>query len=113
MVRRAAGPTPAIAVGIAEYKGAPNDDGVVEVGYSVLRQFRRRGYASEAVAALIGRAFRDPPVSRVAAETYPHPAASIGVMLKNGLQFVGPGLQAGGIRYELTRAGHEGRALGG
>lgn len=73
------------------------------IGYSVLAQFRRRGYASEATAALIAQAFEHPEVERIIAETYPELVASIGVMEKNGLTFVGPGEGERVIRYERRR----------
>jgi len=73
------------------------------IGYSVLPQFRRRGYASEATAALIAEAFKHEEVDRIIAETYPELVASIGVMEKNGLRFVGPGAGERVIRYELQR----------
>jgi RimJ/RimL family protein N-acetyltransferase len=96
------------AVGIVGYKGPPAD-GTVEVGYGVLPGHRRRGYAAEAVAALVERAFSFPGVERVAAETYPHLVPSIGVMEKNGFTFAGAGSDEGTIRYELPRARWERR----
>jgi len=90
-------------VGLCGYKGPPANDGSVEVGYGVLPQHRRRGYAVEATHALIERAFGFPEVARVTAETYPHLAPSIGVMEKCGLAFAGDGSEEGVIRYELPR----------
>jgi len=91
-------------VGVCGYKGPPADDGSVEVGYGVLPEHRRRGYAVEATRALLERAFAFPAVARVAAETYPHLAPSIGVMEKCGLTFAGDGSEEGVVRYELPRA---------
>ena len=42
-------------IGVAGYKGAP-EQGEVEVGYSILDAYQRRGYASEAVVAFLGAA---------------------------------------------------------
>jgi ribosomal-protein-alanine N-acetyltransferase len=98
------------AVGCCGYKGKPSADGTCEIGYGVLAQFRRAGYASEAARALIGRAFSHPEVTRVIAETYPELAASIRVMEKNGLRFAGDGSEERVIRYELSRADWERRA---
>ena len=98
------------AIGICGFKGEPLADGTVEIGYGVLAEFRRGGYASEAVRALIGRAFSHPQVTRVIAETYPELAASIRVMEKNGLRFIGDGSEERVVRYELTRADWERRA---
>lgn len=77
--------------------------GTWTIGYSVLPQFRRRGYASEATAALIAWSFENPEVERIIAETYPELVASIGVMRKNGFEFVGPGSGDRVIRYERRR----------
>ena len=91
------------AVGVVGYKGPPGDDGTVEVGYGVLPEHRRHGYATEATRALIERAFGFPAVVRVTAETYPHLAPSIGVMEKCGMTYAGDGSEEGVIRYELPR----------
>jgi RimJ/RimL family protein N-acetyltransferase len=91
-------------IGSAGYKGPPSDDGTVEVGYGIVRDHHRQGYASEAVRGLLGRAFADPAVSRVIAETYPELVGSIGVLRRCGFRFIGDGSEPGVIRYELTEA---------
>src|SRR5204863_37758 len=58
-------------IGGAGYKGPPAADGTLEVGYGIVEDHRRQGYASEACLALITRAFALPEVQRVIAETYP------------------------------------------
>lgn len=90
-------------IGVVGYKGPPQADGTVEVGYGVLPEHRRRGLATEATQALIDRAFGFPGVTRVVAETYPHLAPSIGVMEKCGLAYAGEGSEEGVVRYELPR----------
>ena len=62
-----------------------------EIGYGILPAYQRRGYASEAVAALIAWIFSHPHVRSVNAQTFPHLHGSLGVLAKNGFQFVGPG----------------------
>ena len=44
-------------IGTAGYKGPPDDEGTVEVGYGIVRDRQRRGYGSEAARALVGNAF--------------------------------------------------------
>jgi RimJ/RimL family protein N-acetyltransferase len=95
-----------IAIGNGGFKDKPSDDGMVEVGYSIMEAFQGRGYASEAVAGLIQWAFAHPEVIRVAAETYPAMLPSIRVMQKNGMAYVGAGSEADVIRYELRRGDH-------
>ncbi|HET7232727.1 MAG TPA: GNAT family N-acetyltransferase [Longimicrobium sp.] len=90
-------------VGVVGYKGPPGDDGTVEVGYGIVPGHRRRGIATEATAALVDRAFADPRVTRVIAETMPELVASIGVMEKLGFTLEGDGSEPGVIRYTLPR----------
>ena len=104
-----AGSSERTAIGCCGYKGKPTDEGTCEIGYGLLAQFQRAGYASEAAGALIRRAFAHAEVTRVVAETYPELTASIRVMEKNGLRFAGDGSEERVIRYELTRADWEGR----
>ena len=84
------------------------DDGTVEVGYGIVSDQHRRGYASEAARALVGHAFARPAVRRVIAETYPELIGSIGVLRRCGFRHIGEGSEPGVIRYELTRAEFEG-----
>lgn len=90
-------------IGTAGYKGPPNADGLVEVGYGIVSEHHRRGFASEATNALLARAFNTPAVTQVIAETFPELIASIGVMTKCGFQYAGEGSEPGVIRYRLTR----------
>ena len=71
-------------VGIAGYTGPPTAEGRVEIGYAIASEHQRRGYATEAVDALVRAAFRDPRVVVVSATTYPTLEPSIGVLTKNG-----------------------------
>lgn len=93
-----------ILIGSAGYKGPPSADGTVEVGYGIVRDHQRRGYASEAVRGLLAHAFAVPAVRRVIAETLPELAASIAVLGKCGFRLIGEGSEPGVIRFELTRA---------
>jgi RimJ/RimL family protein N-acetyltransferase len=97
-----------ILIGSAGYKGPPTEDGTVEVGYGIVTDHRRHGYASEATRGLVARAFRLPEVRRVIAETLPELTPSIGVLRKCGFGLIGEGSEPGVIRFELTRAAYEG-----
>lgn len=94
---------PPTAVGVAGYKGRPREDGCLEIGYSVLKQFQKKGYATEAVEALVERSFSLPEVKSVIGETLPGLTASIRVMEKAGFRFTGEGSEEGVIRYALER----------
>jgi [ribosomal protein S5]-alanine N-acetyltransferase len=92
-----------ILIGSAGYKGPPSG-GAVEVGYGIVRDYQRRGYASEAVRGLLTQAFATPAVHRVIAETLPELTPSIGVLHKCGFHRIGEGSEPGVIRFEITRA---------
>jgi RimJ/RimL family protein N-acetyltransferase len=105
----AANPRPRL-VGLCGYKGAPDVSGLVEIGYGVVPECRRRGYASEAVRALLATAFADPRVQAVIAHTLPELAPSIGVLRATGFTFEGPGNdphEPTAIRFRLARRGYE------
>lgn len=94
---------PPQVMGICGFKGKPDASGSVEIGYSVLKQFRVQGFATEAVARLVIWAFSHQNVTEVAAETLPHLKQSIRVMEKNGLEFAGPGSEYGVVRYVVKK----------
>ena len=94
-------------IGQAGFKGPPGLDGTVEVGYSVMEDRQRNGYGTEATRALIQWAFSHPDVRRVVAETYPHLRASLRVMERNGMIFMGPGSEEGVVRFGIERAAYE------
>ena len=98
------GPGGGVVIGTAGYKGPPDPgDGTVEIGYSVVRDFQRRVFATETSRALVSWVFELPEVRRVIAETLPGLMPSIGVLRKCGFRFIGDGSEPGVIRYELTR----------
>jgi ribosomal-protein-alanine N-acetyltransferase len=90
-------------IGSGGYKGPPSADGMVEVGYGIVSDYRRRGFASEAVRGLLTQAFGVASVRHVIAETLPELAGSIGVLEKCGFHLTGEGSEPGVIRFDLTR----------
>ncbi len=70
-------------IGSGGYLGPPDDEGTVEIGFSVLPEWRRCGYASEIVSALIVNAFSHAQVQRIMAHTAVDNRASIGVLVRN------------------------------
>jgi [ribosomal protein S5]-alanine N-acetyltransferase len=87
------------------YTGPPDETGTVEIGYSVVPAFGKRGIATEMVAALVDRAFADVRVTRVIAHTFPANTGSIRVLEKNAFVLEGPGKEAGTVRYVRPRTG--------
>lgn len=62
-----------------------------EIGYGLLPEFQRRGYATEAVAALVEWIFEHPHIRSVNAQTFPDHQPSLRVLERSGFQFAGPG----------------------
>ena len=88
----------ATLVGSVGYKGPPAG-GVVEIGYSVVRSYRRQGLATEACGALIESAWaRGAEV--VIAHTHEGLEPSIGVLRKLGFAPTDP-LEPGAIAFML------------
>ena len=88
-----------ILVGCGGFKGPPRPDGSVEIGYSVLPQYQRCGYASEAIGGLVDWAFAHGKVSYVIAETAPENKPSIRLLEKLGFRAVGGNARQFGIRF--------------
>ena len=78
-------------VGKAGFHGAPDAEGMVEVGYAVDPAFRRRGYARAALLAMVERARSDQTVRTLRATVTPHNTASLGLIRE--LPFVEVGEQ--------------------
>jgi len=55
-------------LGDAGFKGPPDETGAVEMGFSILPEHRGRGYAKEAVRALLDHAFASGRVRTIIAE---------------------------------------------
>jgi RimJ/RimL family protein N-acetyltransferase len=99
-------------IGGCGFKGKPSADGTVEIGYSMLPEFQRAGYATEAAGALVRWAFSQAEVARVVAETYPELLPSIRVLEKNNFRFIGDGSEERVILFALTREEYEAAARG-
>lgn len=69
-------------IGAAGFKGPPDGEGAVEIAYGIVPSRESRGYATEAAAALVAFASRDPRVRLVRAHTLPEPNASTRVLEK-------------------------------
>jgi ribosomal-protein-alanine N-acetyltransferase len=80
----------------------PPQDGMVEIGYSVLPQYEGQGYATEMVTALVQWAMEQPGVVRVVAETEWANPASVRVLLKAGFVPGGTAREPSGARFQLA-----------
>ncbi|MBN1993810.1 MAG: GNAT family N-acetyltransferase [Anaerolineae bacterium] len=75
----------ACGAGLAGFKGYPNKQGEVEIGYGIVSAFRNKGYITEAVQALIAWAFQYPCCAVVKAETVEPNPPSHRVLEKVGM----------------------------
>ncbi|WP_369257709.1 GNAT family N-acetyltransferase [Geodermatophilus amargosae] len=78
-----------LVVGRAGFHGPPDARGMVEIGYAVLPEHRRRGYARAALAVLLDRARRAPDVRVVRLSIAPGNVASLAVARPFGFRAVG------------------------
>ena len=76
-------------VGMAGFKGPPDAAGTVEIGYSLVDAYHRRGIGSAAVGLLVQKAFADPRVRLVRAETPEDFSGSRGLLEKCGFALAG------------------------
>jgi ribosomal-protein-alanine N-acetyltransferase len=77
------------AVGRAGFHGPPDAAGMVEIGYAVAPEHRRRGYARAGLEALLTRARSAPAARIVRATIEPDNVASSSLVLQYGFVVVG------------------------
>ena len=70
--------------GLAGFKGAPDAEGRVEIGYGIDPAYRNQGYTTEAVRALVAWAFDQPGCRSVHAPVLKDNPASSRVLAKCG-----------------------------
>ena len=83
--------------------GFPKQWGDVEIGYSTLPQFQRRGIATAAVRALVDWLLTRDGVRSVSAQTFMRLPESIKVMERCGMTYDGEGDEASSVRYRRLR----------
>lgn len=76
-------------VGAAGFHAAPDDRGMVEIGYGIDPQYRRRGHARAALEAMLARARREPVVTVVRACVRPDNTPSLNLLAQYGFRAVG------------------------
>jgi RimJ/RimL family protein N-acetyltransferase len=65
------------------FKGGPNAEGEIEIGYGTYDAFQGQGYMTEAIGAMIPWAFSQPGVKAIIAETEAENIASHKTLIKN------------------------------
>lgn len=96
-----------VLVGEGGFVGWPDQSGTLEIGYSVLPEFRRRGLAREGVAGILPVAFARPEVQRVIARTSPQNIASIRTLERVCFCRVEDETEKDNLCYALSRAAFE------
>lgn len=94
-------------VGYAGFHGPPEQIGRAELGYSVMPEVQRRGYATEAAEALMDWARRQHGVDRFFVSIGPDNAPSLAMAAKMGFTKIGEQIdEVDGLEYvfELVRA---------
>jgi ribosomal-protein-alanine N-acetyltransferase len=97
-----------VVFGSAGFKGKPDANGMIEIGYGISPQYRRQGYTFEATRALIDWGFSHPEVKRITAECLPENAGSARILEKLGMTQTG--LRGGYLKWYLLRPSADGRA---
>ena len=80
---------PDVVVGRLGFHGPTGNDGMLEIGYEVFPEYRRRGFAREAALAMLRWAQRDPAVLRFRATVSPDNAPSRDLVTGLGFTEVG------------------------
>ena len=78
-----------LVVGEIGFVGPPKE-GAVMIGYAIVPEARRHGYATEAIAAVSDWALAQPGVEKVQAQTLPDNEASIRALLRAGFTEIAP-----------------------
>lgn len=89
-----------ILIGGCGFFGPPCN-GTVQIGYSVLSEFQRQGFATEMVEGIVSWAMEQPAVVRIIAETEWENPASVRVLEKVGFVATGSTTDMTGTRFEL------------
>ncbi|GIN41358.1 GNAT family N-acetyltransferase [Heyndrickxia oleronia] len=76
-------------IGDIGFKGKPNSENTVEVGYGIIPSAQNKGYATEAVKEIINWAFTNDDVDRVVAECLHDNIPSIKVLEKLNMNKIG------------------------
>ncbi len=92
-----------VLVGAGGYFGPPSEEGVVEIGFSIMPAWQNNGYATELAEMLIKNAFTDGRVLKVIAHTTPTNLASRKVLEKCGFNYVCREEESGNNLYAIMR----------
>ncbi|ELK46013.1 GNAT family N-acetyltransferase [Halobacillus sp. BAB-2008] len=76
-------------IGDMGFKGGPDENGEMDIGYSILPEYRGNGYASEMASSIVRWGLKQPGVKKITASCSTGNQASIRVLEKAGFQRTG------------------------
>lgn len=94
-------------VGGIGFKGVPDAQGIVEIGYGIDEAYRQKGYATEALAGMVKWAMEQDGVKCITAQTEPNNKISQKVLLLNGFFRDGNGEEGPLFKIQKDRFGFE------
>jgi RimJ/RimL family protein N-acetyltransferase len=87
-------------VGSIGFHGPPDDEGRLEIGYSVDPPYRRRGFAREAAEAMYDWAYRTHGITTFVASVAPDNVASLNLIGEHGYSQIGEQMdEVDGLEY--------------
>ena len=90
-------------VGDLCFVGEPNADGEIEIGYGTYEAFRKRGFMTEAVSAMIKWANKQPSIRTIIASTDKTNVDSYSILQKNNFRKSGETETLFNWRLEITK----------
>jgi ribosomal-protein-alanine N-acetyltransferase len=73
-------------IGDIGFKGVPDDEGVVEIGYGLIEEEHGKGYGFEALTAMVNWAFSQAEVKYIKADCLINNISSITILKKSGFK---------------------------
>jgi [ribosomal protein S5]-alanine N-acetyltransferase len=90
-----------VIIGDMGFKGGPNEEGIVEIGYSIIPEYRTHGYATGMAHRLISWAFQEQGIKVIMAECLKDNIGSIKVLEKVGMRRLEP--EGNMLKWELRK----------
>jgi ribosomal-protein-alanine N-acetyltransferase len=94
-------------IGDIGFMGGPDQDGVVEVGYSIVPEYRHQGYATEMAGGLIAWAFQETSIKVVTAACLEDNFGSIKVLEHVGMHRLEP--DGNMLKWEIRKDNKAGK----
>ncbi len=91
-----------VAIGGIGFHGAPDEAGMVEIGYNIIPAYEGQGYATEMARCVINWAFQTPNIQVITAECLDDNIGSIRVLEKVGMHRLPP--EGNRLKWELRRS---------